>query len=403
MKTTHVLLAVFSYIFINFSQDSYAQSCPLPNGSFEVWEEQTGTFDPDGSWPDSTVISPEGYSPLIRLIFSDFIDLFFESAPEDQLELADQVLGYSRVEDATDGQYALKIGGDAITPFADVVGSFLCEEGIPSNFSLDVKHGGTCSDTLNLFISFGDSTNLPTDETELQNAAGYVLVDNVVMEGDTEYESLFFPIINNNNGMPFDTMLFFMVVSGDQTCLESNEGFFIIDNMRLIPSVTVSLFDSKLEAKQVENEIHLSWDMFENGNIKEYIVERSFGNIQTFDEIAKIPINASSTNSTSYIFEDDALLINGEYFYRIRAIDENGVANVTDVVSVDFEWMNGNGIKIYPNPTQQNVSIDLSAEIISDHIDYEIFDLGGKICLKGTFIEQSSNQHSMEIGLETLP
>ena len=73
----------------------------------------------------------------------------------------------------------------------------------------------------------------------------------------------------------------------------------------------------------------------------------------------------------AYSFEDKEVETNLVYYYYLKQIDNNGQAKVSPVVSAKIDGGVTGGIKIYPNPTANDFTIDLN-EIYIPNISYKI-------------------------------
>jgi Secretion system C-terminal sorting domain len=117
--------------------------------------------------------------------------------------------------------------------------------------------------------------------------------------------------------------------------------------------------------------VNLKW-RDDSNNETGFILERSVDNTTTFVELKKI-----DKNITTYI--DSDVTAGKTYYYRIRATNSKGVSNNSNVASVDVKAattgvLNEDFLSIYPNPSHDNVSLDLSSINTSKEVEVKIFD-----------------------------
>jgi hypothetical protein len=106
------------------------------------------------------------------------------------------------------------------------------------------------------------------------------------------------------------------------------------------------------------NNINVEWSALHELNIDHYEVEHSSNGI-AFAAIANTSANNNGSQQNNYT-STDAHPLNGNNFYRIKAIDKDGQVKYSSIVSVN---MNSNyvGIKVLPNPVNNRLmNIQLS-------------------------------------------
>lgn len=131
------------------------------------------------------------------------------------------------------------------------------------------------------------------------------------------------------------------------------------------------------------HETVLKWEITEDFNISQYIVERSFDGIH-FDSLATIPSSRNRfwDNKASYQYLDTIHehRFTDKIYYRIAIYTKTG-----QVIYTPIEILNNNlnhkSIEIYPNPLEeQNLSIHITDPHIGK-INYQIFDMLGRTIL----------------------
>ncbi len=140
--------------------------------------------------------------------------------------------------------------------------------------------------------------------------------------------------------------------------------------------------------------ILIEWKTVNEIDNKGFEVWRSTDN-KNFVKIGWMAQNKSNV----YSFEDDEVKTNQLYYYYLNQIDNNGKVKASPVVSAKIDGSVEGGIKIYPNPTDNDFTIDLN-EIYLANTTYkiEIYNSIG-ILLK---TKTSNNSSKINMSLEGL-
>ena len=118
--------------------------------------------------------------------------------------------------------------------------------------------------------------------------------------------------------------------------------------------------------------INLIWT--DNANNEDgFILERSFEDVENFEELAELPPNDNAFQDT---IEPDV-----NAFYRVKAFNQGGdsdYSNITGNVLATVEPSSSNAVSVYPNPTSGLVRVDLGRQINSSGM-IRIFDYTGRV------------------------
>ena len=264
--------------FLLFFQVSFlsAQFCDIANGDLEVWEDVSDIVELSEPLPPETILLPEGYFGFLRFLFSALGDILGGLAGDELFDFAEDLFGVDRVTDATSGQFALQLGGDENLPLADLIGVFDCSLAIPDTFYIDVRHVGNGTDTLFIQGSLGPDSEIPFDTLTLINDVAASFSHTLVSNQDTEYETLAIPVVDNENGIDSDTLILFMLVSGDQEFLASGElSAFRLDNLRFRNGNVLALDDFDLSGHFASSHNYIQIENSAAGSNDEVILERS--------------------------------------------------------------------------------------------------------------------------------
>lgn len=113
-----------------------------------------------------------------------------------------------------------------------------------------------------------------------------------------------------------------------------------------------------IKAYEINNQIHVSWDVAAETNILKYDIEKSYNGID-FQKIGSISAKNNYNSSASYSWTD-VTSQKGNNFYRIKIVEKSGDEKLTSIVNLKIGFSKV-GISCYPNPISGN-SINLYLE-----------------------------------------
>ncbi|MEO8769761.1 MAG: hypothetical protein ABI402_06745 [Ferruginibacter sp.] len=123
----------------------------------------------------------------------------------------------------------------------------------------------------------------------------------------------------------------------------------------------------------------IKWQVTNGQDIKGYVVERSSDG-HNFNSI-----NNTIASKNTLFEHDDQLPLQGDNFYRIKATDNKGVVQYSNVVKTAAPNEN-TGITIYPNPIQgRKLQVQFNNEIAGTYL-MELVDKSGKVVYKGSVV-----------------
>jgi|GEM_PF-4195458 len=217
-----ILLLSMLCSLLQFSANA---QCIIPNPSFENWSQQEFPLEfEDGSVITGSALMPDNYMSLYKFAFGLFVLAFGDSTDYANFENNTQdFFGVARSEDASEGNYALKLYGNSSLDFSDIVGQNECEE-IPESFSLDVKHVGIGFDTLVVSAMWDQGLNVGSDEENPPNAFAAILEG---FSEDGSYQTITIPIEKLNEN-PSDTF----AINFFTTFENYQNSYFLFDNLK---------------------------------------------------------------------------------------------------------------------------------------------------------------------------
>lgn len=218
----YFLLSLFA-IIVHFSAQG---QCKLINGSFENWSEQELPLElEDGSVITGRALIPDNYGPYFRYAIQLFGIFLGDTARLDQFKNNTQdFLGIDRSEDASEGQYALKLYGDEFLNVSDIIILGDCNL-LPESISIDVRHVGTATDSIGIYAYWDKGLNLGSDD-ENEPIALIQYIDG--FETDTDYKTITIPFEQINSEIGDTLSLSIAALFADPA-----SSYFLIDNIRL--------------------------------------------------------------------------------------------------------------------------------------------------------------------------
>ncbi|MEL6867622.1 MAG: PKD domain-containing protein [Bacteroidota bacterium] len=123
---------------------------------------------------------------------------------------------------------------------------------------------------------------------------------------------------------------------------------------------------ANLNASANETAVSLSWEITQEEEVEHYEVQRS----PFFETIGVV----SASGIGAYAFTDISPL-NGDNFYRIKALRSDGVFDYSNSVKISFPPKSD--FVIYPNPTSNLFNIEIQ-KANAETIRLELFDANGK-------------------------
>ncbi len=106
------------------------------------------------------------------------------------------------------------------------------------------------------------------------------------------------------------------------------------------------------KAYRLYNTVQVSWTSISELNVAKYNIEHSADAIN-FTVLDSLPVTAAITPQKDYHYVDMRPL-NGNNYYRIKAVDKDGKITCSDIASVNI-CNNKAGIEIYPNPVKGQI------------------------------------------------
>ncbi|MCO5247737.1 MAG: T9SS type A sorting domain-containing protein [Chitinophagales bacterium] len=224
----------------------------------------------------------------------------------------------------------------------------------PSNFSVWVKYDALGKDSVTIVASLTDVKG---------NSIG---VAAATLGGkQNEYIKLDLPFSYLSESTPDSLQIIFFVGILDELRATSINSYLLVDDVSLeIPTAQdPPIAPSNLIASLIgdDNQIGLGW--LDNSNDETgFVIERSEAEDGLYIEVG-------TTNANINYFVDESAVIGVTYYYRVRAVNDNGSSNPSNFVEITrpvptkvFNQLSENTI-IYPNPAIDNIHVTFPIEL----------------------------------------
>lgn len=154
------------------------------------------------------------------------------------------------------------------------------------------------------------------------------------------------------------------------------------------PCVKTAIELNYLRAEVLDNGNLLSWSTaseFENN----YFIVQSSNDGVSFNTIETIQGAGNSTLENNYSFLD-LNAISGKTFYKISAVDFNGIQTSFDIIETERNDNNFSINSVHPSPAVSDLTVNFNSNV-DGLLQYEIFNLTGAQVEAGTFFANIGN------------
>jgi hypothetical protein len=124
----------------------------------------------------------------------------------------------------------------------------------------------------------------------------------------------------------------------------------------------------------------LTWATASEVNNDYFEIQRSFDG-RPFESIGSLEGQGNSTKKVRYDFIDKDIPLNGVYTYRLKQVDFDGKFEYSNLVNIDVSRKGIVKTVIYPNPSVNDVNIDINA-IEGANLIVNIYDNVGKLVIQ---------------------
>ena len=159
------------------------------------------------------------------------------------------------------------------------------------------------------------------------------------------------------------------------------DGLQGFDEKEIFPYCGTPFFEiPELTATASEKDITLSWQTNFEDNLEKFEIQRSAD--FKFETIGEVSATGTSSAAKNYNFTDPQPIFGQHNFYRIKAVNKDGVYDYSNKVELIFPPRPA--IYIFPNPAQNNFQVAIK-EAFANKIDFELYATLGLQVLKTTW------------------
>ena len=150
-----------------------------------------------------------------------------------------------------------------------------------------------------------------------------------------------------------------------------------------------------LRATPIENRyIQVDWATAEEHDVRHFEVERSTDNM-SFQYLTTHNAVGNSQVRSDYSIDDNAVLPNQDYYYRVKTVYNDNTSEYTHaVVARITRETNGEGVVVFPNPVSNGSAIVEVTSTQDRNARIRVFDaIGQQIYLQNVSIPAGISQH----------
>lgn len=124
-------------------------------------------------------------------------------------------------------------------------------------------------------------------------------------------------------------------------------------------------------------EIILNWETGVEINNDRFEIERSDNQGRSFEIIGQV---GGKNEGASYQFEDKTVRGSGNYYYRLKQIDFNGINSYSNIERINYTCDEEFSFRLFPNPVDAYLNIETEGN--EDISSIEVVDAKGRIVAK---------------------
>ena len=173
-------------------------------------------------------------------------------------------------------------------------------------------------------------------------------IDSFVATLQTSGTNLGGPGIHQNNSKIVTSSILTPDTSGviNLTVAVDSGGFAYLNTMKMEEyDNTLPVSIANLSVSQISNGVKLSWRSFNESDIENYVIEKSFDGV-TFEFAGAV--NALNSMNNTYSFTDENAIKVTNY-YRLKIVEKNGVYKFSNTIRLSQNVQKAK-ILVYPNP-----------------------------------------------------
>jgi len=189
------------------------------------------------------------------------------------------------------------------------------------------------------------------------------------------------------------------ISAGTYTLTVTNpDGQFVTGDFTLTTNCVLPLTLNDFNGVYRDNKVLLTWKTSNEQNTRSFEIEKSYDGA-SFTSLSTVEAKGGSENENIYNAADEKPFPDYSY-YRLKMIDKDGAFKYSGIVKVKTPALALAITKIYPNPTNSNLTIELVSDKKQD-IKLEVFDVTGRRTARFT-LQAEKGFNSKQISLSKI-
>lgn len=161
-----------------------------------------------------------------------------------------------------------------------------------------------------------------------------------------------------NNGLWGPTLIMDLQATADNKIVAATHGKGAFRSDLFVPPITLPVTFTSFTGHNVNEANQLRWDVEQEYNLSRYEVERSIDGFN-FQRTANVTARNITTPSTYYHSDNIRNIAASSFYYRLKAINEDGTYFYSDIIQINVA--SKNGFKIMGNPITDQISFRYNA------------------------------------------
>jgi len=154
-----------------------------------------------------------------------------------------------------------------------------------------------------------------------------------------------------------------------------------------------------ISVERLDRHHALTWITSRELNVDYFEVQRKLENEEDFLAIGQVKAVGNSLEDQKYLFDDQDIVLPGEYYYRVKQYDIDGKSTYSDIVVTKQSIVKE--IVLHPNPTSNYVNVNGNFD---SEITYEIkvVDKLGRVVYRSLDVNERIDMSDLSNGVYTV-
>ncbi|MEM6725710.1 MAG: T9SS type A sorting domain-containing protein, partial [Bacteroidota bacterium] len=177
-------------------------------------------------------------------------------------------------------------------------------------------------------------------------------------------------------------------------------GMFDLPSVSSVFLLSVEMNDFIAHADQEKQVIHLDWSTATEQDNRGFELLRSEDG-QAFKPIGWVDGQGTTTDLSTYSFEDVDVVPNRLYYYQLRMVSFDGKAQFSDVIAGLIELEEMTRLSLFPNPVNMNNPRVFVPAFEDGNLKIQLFNMVGDLLFAGDFevVEGLNRLHFLPVDI----